>query len=234
MKVTFSNKEPVANNIVTFWFKSPRPISYIAGQFVELQLPHSSVDNRGITRQFTLSSSPTESLLAITTRFTENRNSSFKKALLCLQPGTIVDMTEPMGDFILPKDKTLPLVFIAGGVGISPYRSIVKYLSDSGEKRNIQLLYGVKHESDIVFLDLFRQNNIYIDLIVSEPSKTWQGQTGRLSAQLALKTLKHNTDTLFYISGPELLVESLYKNLVKLGVSRDKLISDSFVGYIDQ
>jgi len=87
----------------TFYFRPEQPLSYTAGQFTELTIPHKRPDERGLKRWFTLSSSPTSELLSITTKFNNDKSSSFKKALFGLKPGAELTMAEPMGDFVLPK-----------------------------------------------------------------------------------------------------------------------------------
>src|SRR3989344_7668 len=129
-------------NVTTFWFKPERPLAYTAGQFIEMYLPHDNPDERGIKHWFTLSSSPTEELVSITTKLAGAKSSSFKKTLFALRPGVEIKIVEPMGDFVLPKDIGIPLIFVAGGMGITPFRSIIKWLSDRNEKRDITLLYA--------------------------------------------------------------------------------------------
>src|SRR5438128_2636442 len=139
MKVVFDHtQETIASSIKSFWFKPTRPVHYTAGQYIELKLPHDKPDNRGERRWFTLSSYPTEPLLSITTKFTDP-GSSFKRALLDMKQGQIINMSDPMGDFVLPKDDTIPLIFVAGGIGVTPVRSMIKWLSDKAEKRDIKL-----------------------------------------------------------------------------------------------
>src|SRR5882724_4223783 len=101
MKVTFDHSQDEAANIRTFFFRPEKPMHYTAGQYTQLHLPHVRPDDRGQKRWFTLSSSPTEELLTITTKFAGDKSSSFKKALSKLQPGTELTMAEAMGDFVL-------------------------------------------------------------------------------------------------------------------------------------
>ena len=124
--------------IRTFFFKSERPLRYVAGQFIELTLPHADPDDRGTRRWFTLSSAPSHELISITTKHAE-KPSTFKQKLWSLEPGDTVDISEPMGDFVLPKDSTQPLVWIAGGLGITPFHSIVQWLQDTKKLHNGQL-----------------------------------------------------------------------------------------------
>jgi len=116
MKAEFIRKHSEATNITTFWFKPEQPIDYIAGQYVEMWLPHDQPDSLGSRRWFTLSSSPTDApLVSITTKLS-GQSSSFKKALTRLSNGDRVNLTDGMGDFVLPKQTDRQLIFVAGGI----------------------------------------------------------------------------------------------------------------------
>ncbi len=155
MKVRLDHVSGTAKNIYTFWFKAESMPRYIAGQFIELKIPHDNKDKRGDKRWFTLSSSPTEPMLSITTKFAAENGSSFKAALRALKPGAELNMASPMGDFVLPKDAGIPLVFVAGGIGSTPLRSMCKYMQDSGEQRNVHVIYNANTAEDVAFRDVF-------------------------------------------------------------------------------
>lgn len=231
MRVTFDHVDNIAENIRMFWFRADRKPRHIAGQFIELRLPHEPKDKRGERRWFTLSSSPTEDLLAITTKFASENGSSFKVALSGLEPGAEVDMAEPMGDFILPKDPSTPLLFVAGGIGVTPMRSMIKFLTDSGESRPITLLYAANSPGELAFTDLFESAPITFIPVVSNDADAWTGQTGTLDAQRILDLGKPTDDTLIYLSGPEPMIESLESGLKDLGVNKKRLKTDFFPGY---
>lgn len=230
MKVVLDHRETVAAGMDTFWFIPERRVRYIAGQFTELSLPHGASDDRGIRRWFTLSSSPTEPLIGITTSFAE-KSSSFKRALYGLTPGTTLQLADAMGDFVLPKDSTIPLIFIAAGAGITPVRSMVKYLADRGEQRDIQLVYTTRHESELAFLPLFTAYSLQLTTIVTQPAAAYRGETGPLTPERILDITHGNDRSYIYFSGPELMVETFYKQLQVHGISPDRLIMDYFPGY---
>jgi len=232
VNVVFDHSEPIAHNIRTFWFRPDKPMYYLAGQYTELTLPHDNPDNRGIKRWFTLSSSPTDEMLSITTKFAGEQSSSFKKHLFeQLKPGTQLHMADPMGDFVLPKDTTLPLVFVAGGIGLTPFHSMIKWLQDTDEHRDIQFLYGVRHEDEQAFHDLFASYGVQPITFVSEPTPEWQGETGKLDAERILRHITPIGNKRIYVSGPEQMVQALTKDLEKHGVPKDQLINDEFPGY---
>lgn len=232
MKATFVRSEAEAANIRTFYFKPEQPVRYTAGQYTELHLPHKHADKRGTKRWFTLSSPPDKDFLTITTKYAgDDKSSSFKKTLFKLKPGTEVDMAEPMGDFVLPKLIQTPLVFVAGGIGLTPFHSIVEWLNSNGETRPIRFLYGVRSEDEIVFQDTFARANIQPSIVVSQPSDSWGGERGQLSAELILGIEKPSEDTLIYVSGPEPMVQALEKDLKKAGRPKSQIVTDEFPNY---
>lgn len=232
MRATFIKSDPLTSAIRTFWFKPEKQFRYTAGQFTEMRLQHDNPDERGDTRWFTLSSAPTDELVSITTRYAgDDASSSFKKTLFALEPGTEVDIAEAMGDFVLPKLAQTPLIFVAGGIGLTPFHSMFAWLIDTGEQRNIRFLYAVNTENDIIFQDTFDKAGIHATIVVSNPSASWGGERGRLTADMILGLEKPTDDTLIYISGPEQMVEALQKDLGARGVSKRQLVGDFFPGY---
>ncbi len=231
MRVTFDHHVAEAANIWTFFFKAEKPVDYTAGQFIELTLPHLEPDERGIKRWFTLSSSPTDELLTITTKFTSEHGSSFKNALRNLVSGTELAMSDPMGDFVLPKLAQTPLIFVAGGIGVTPFHSIFEWLATTQENRPIKFLYSVKSEDEIIFQPTFAKAGIHATIVVKNASDAWGGERGQLTAEQILGLEQPSKDTLIYISGPEGLVESLSSELIKHGISQSHIVGDFFPGY---
>lgn len=232
MKAVLDHSHTEADNIRTFFFKPEQPVRYTAGQYTELHLPDKHHDQRGTKRWFTLSSSPNSELLTITTKYAgDDKSSSFKKKLFGLKPGTTVDMAEPMGDFVLPKLIQTPLVFVAGGIGITPFHSMLEWLHETMEERPIKMLYGVRSEDEIIFQETFDRANIEPTLVVSEPSDAWGGERGQLTAELILGLEKPSDDTLVYLSGPEPMVQALAKDLHKQGLPKNQIVSDEFPNY---
>lgn len=231
MQITLDHIKPENYNVKTFWLRPEKPFGYTAGQFIEMYLPHDNPDERGIKRWFTLSSSPSEELISITTKFAGDSASSFKKTLFGLKPGAKIKIVEPMGDFVLPKSADIPLVFVAGGIGVTPFRSMVKWLSDTHEKRDIQVLLAANQPKDIIFEQLFKNYSSRVTEIVSGPSSDWQGQTGRLSASKILELTGQPGHKRIYVSGPEPMVETLEKELHQHHVAKSQLVLDFFPGY---
>ncbi len=232
MKVVLDHTEDIASNIKSFWFKPEQPIRYDAGQFIELFIPHDNPDDRGIKHWFTLSSSPTDTpLVSITTKFAAERSSTFKQALRMLQPGDELTMSDPMGDFVLPKDPTRPLLFIAAGIGVTPFHSIIKSLVDSKQQRDISIIYGARVQSEFAFQPLFEQSELPIQYVVSQPDDDWHGLTGTLTTEYIKTLVPDFAQRMIYMSGPEPLVEKLVEDFKKDGIPEHHLVGDYFPNY---
>lgn len=231
MLVKLDHMEDEAQNIKTFWLEPEKQVDYVAGQYIEMYLPHENPDARGQKHWFTLSSSPSEKLISITTKQAASQMSTFKQVLFSMKLGAEIKISEPLGDFVLPKDTSIPLVFVAAGMGITPVRSMVKWLKDSGEKRRIQLIYSVRALEEAAFLDLFDAYGLKPGIILSRPDADWSGLTGQLSGERVLKIAGQDPQQLLYVSGPEPLTEKLETELLAAGVAKDKLVLDSFPGY---
>lgn len=219
MRAILDHIQPLSENISSFFFAPESEFTYTAGQFIELTLSNTDLKGKAGKRWFTLSSSPTEPLLTITTRHF-SKSSDFKRALFSLKPGDTVDISQPMGDFVLPKDKQTPLVFVAGGIGITPMRSMTKWLVDTNQSRPIQLIYASKLADDLVFADLFKSSEIKLTTLIDEP----------LTANKILELAPYNKQ-LYYLSGPEPMVEKITLDLTNLGLDSRRIIGDYFANY---
>lgn len=227
MQVTLEYIEYLSPVIKTFWFKKPAGFNYISGQFIELNFPHNA-DSRGQKRWFTLSSAPSDHLLSITTKIIPEA-SSFKKAIAKLNPGDEISMSDSIGDFVLPRKKDIPLIFVAGGIGITPFHSILKELNNKDEKRDITLIYAAKDKKSLVFLDELSKSAKVLSLL-SDPPKDWSGLSGTLTAERIMQIADINDQTRIYLSGPEKMVETI-TNELKVNVKPEQVVTDYFPGY---
>lgn len=230
MKATLERSEIIAPNIVTYWFRPERPVRFDAGQFIEIYLPHVPADNRGLWREFSLSNAPHEELVSITTNF-YTPSSTYKQALKSLAPGTVVIMKDPMGDFVLPKDTSIPLVFVAAGLGSVPYVSMVKWLLKRNEQRQIQLIHSVSSPDEFLFYDLWRQYDLDFVPLVTRPDNTWKGHAGHLNVDRLLELMGPLENKLIYLAGPQSFIEPFFNELLATGIPRSQLLLDYFPGY---
>lgn len=235
--LSLKRKTEIAPDIYEFDFKLDRKIAFSSGQYMEWTLPHKWPDSRGTRRYFTLASSPTEESLKLGVKFYD-KSSSFKKSLLSMKTGGRIVASQLSGEFILPEDTSLKLVFIAGGIGITPFRSMVKYLLDNHKNRSIVLFYTDKTASEIVYKEIFEEakkeigiKTVYALTDEKAVPANWKGKTGRISDEIIKEEVPDYSDRLFYLSGPHSMVASFENTLKNMGVSKSKIKTDFFPGY---
>lgn len=224
LMLTLKEKVQLAPNIFDFVFTPNITPAFAPGQYMEWTLPHENTDSRGNRRYFTLASSPTEKDIRIGVKF-NNPSSSYKKSLLDLDNRTIV-ASQIAGDFTLEPNSTEKLVFIAGGIGITPYRSITKYLVDKGQKRDIVLFYAAATAADFVYKDVFTEAAQKIGLRTVYVASETQGH---ITEDMIKKEVPDYKDRMFYLSGPHGMIEAFEHTLSKMGVRKIK--TDFFPGY---
>lgn len=225
--LTLTEKKQIAPDTYDFEFKSDQKLKFSVGQYLEWTLSHHNVDSRGNRRFFSLASSPTEEFLRIGTKFYP-KGSSFKRALGGLEKGERIIAGQLSGEFTLPKDQNKKLVFIAGGIGITPFRSMVKFLLDTKQKRDIVLLYSVKEESEIVYQDIFDQAKLWgikTVYVITE-------KMGYINEDMIKKEVNDYKDRVFYISGPHSMVDAFEKTLKTMGIKQSQIKIDFFPGYV--
>jgi ferredoxin-NADP reductase len=214
---------PLSVDIYEAVFERPaRTLAFTSGQYLEWTLPHRGADVRGNRRMFSIASAPTEPDIRIGFRHYE-RSSSFKTALIAMEPGKYIRATHVAGNFTLPKDTAQPLLFIAGGIGITPFRSMVQYLLDTGQQRDIVLLYFAAKQEDFVYQDVFTQAagvGLKVQYIV-----------GRPDAETIKNAVIDLTTRVAYLSGPDALVSGCSRTLLQLGVAHSHIHTDHFTGY---
>jgi ferredoxin-NADP reductase len=230
MQAVLEHLEEQGGGIATFWFRPERPIKFIAGQYLELYLPHEPMDNRGSRRWFTISSSPSEPRVALTMRLPE-QPSSFKQTLRTLRVGSTVTLSDPLGDFVLPKDRSIPLVFVAAGTGCTPYASMIKWLVERDEVRDIHLIYATSEPDAFLFHDVWQAYKpLRLSRMVSRAPDTWREHIGHLNTPRVLESLQAKQDSLLYLAGAQSLIEPLYIALLD-HLPRSQILLDYFPGY---
>ncbi len=237
LMLTLDKKIKIAPSVYDFVFKYDKKINFKPGQYLEWTLNVKNPDSRGNRRYFTIASSPTEDNLRIGVKFYQN-SSKFKKKLLDLKVGDKVLSGELNGDFVLPLDKKNNLVFLAGGIGITPFRSMLKYLLDNNIKLPITIFYSNKDIEDIVYKDILDQafNKLNVKTIynltnVENISKEWKGYRGRINQEIVKKEVKEINNTKFYLSGPHAMVVGFEETLYSMGIARSNIKKDFFPGF---
>ncbi len=231
--LNLSNKTKLTENVWEFSFLPHKMPHFRPGQYMEWTLQHKNPDSRGTRRYFTVASSPTEKEIKLGIKM-EERGSSFKKALLSLENHPIV-ANQLSGGFTLPDDKSKKLVFIAGGIGITPYRSMIKYLIDKNEKRDIILLYTNREEGEIAYKEIFDEASkkqglkaVYILTQKEKVRRNWEGRIGRIDEDFIREVIPDYKERTFYISGSHQLVQGVRNTLKSMGLTKIK--TDYFPG----
>jgi len=229
--LTLKEKKELGKDIYHFTFTSDKKLSFQPGQYLEWTLSHDKGDGRGNRRYFTIASSPTEDTIQLGVKF-YNPSSSFKKALLAMRPGDTIVAGSLAGDFTLAKDSSQKLAFIAGGIGITPFRSMVKYLTDHDEKREAILFYSNRTDEEVAYRDVFDDAAQKIG-IKTVYTITGGGANGgkRLNADTIKKEIPDYRKRMFYLSGTHTMTNSFEKILHEMGVSPTHIKTDFFPGF---
>lgn len=233
-----------AKGTKTFIFEKPRGFTYKAGQYMYWTLPELKYpDSRGNIRHFTLSSSPTEDFLSMTIRLREE--SGYKKTFNEYRVGAEVIARGPEGVFLLEDERTtVPQVMIAGGIGITPFRSIAKYTTDKGLAVPIHIIYSNSIPEEIAFRKEFEElatknPNLKVTHTITKPeegTESWTGPTGRINEELIQKLTTDPpagglTTGIFWLCGPPPMVSALEEVLEKMQISPERIKAEKFTGY---
>lgn len=225
-------KKEIAPGIFEFSFLKKTKLNFLAGQYFEWMLDGVGYDSRGSRRFFTIASSPTESDLKIAVKIID-RGSKFKSKLMTLKKGDKIYANSLAGDFVLSK-KDKKFVFMAGGIGITPFRSIIKNAIDRDQKLDAVLFYSSSSEEEFVYRDIFetaKEIGLRTHYSCSRPSGEFKGTVGRLTPEILKHEVPDYKERIFYLSGPNSMVGAYKKILRSLGVGHHKIITDYFSGY---
>jgi ferredoxin-NADP reductase len=226
MKLTLIEKRQETADVVSYIFKPEQPVTWTAGQYFRFKIEDPNADNRGNNRFFTCAASPFEGNIMLTTRFAKEKGSSFKNFLHGLEINQTIEATGPNGEFTLPNPETgKQYVFIAGGIGITPYRSILLQLDHEGKPMPITLLYANRDQNIVykqTFDDLATKHQDFKVNYVLDPQRI---------DQQTLSTVYSLQSTVFFISGPEPMVGGIKDILLGMGVPEPQIITDYFPGY---
>jgi ferredoxin-NADP reductase len=231
------SRQEVAERTMAFHFEKPSGWTFKAGQFIDMTLVSpAETDAEGNKRGFSIASAPEEATIMIATRL---RDTAFKRVLQTVPVGTAVTIEGPFGNLALHNNATRAAVILAGGIGITPFRSI---LIDAARRRllhRIVVFYSNRRPEDAAFLDelvsLQKENPAYT-LIASmtemtKSRRSWDGETGLIDEALLSRHLKGAVSPIYYIAGPPAMVKGLHEVLNGIGADDDDIRSEEFIGY---
>jgi ferredoxin-NADP reductase len=211
----------LAPGITELTFEKPKQLKFQAGQYMEWTLKHADTDGRGNRRSFSLASAPSEDEISIAVR-TYKKGSSYKKALLALEPGHGVRASNVSGDFVWPTGSS-PLLLIAGGIGITPFRSQLQQLIMTGKQRDVIVVYIASKQEQFVYKDV-------LDVAANHGVKT-EYVIGRIDGQALTELVPDFAKREIFISGPDAMVSDFSSGLRQQGAPRKHIHTDHFSGY---
>lgn len=226
MRLILIEKKPETQDVTSFIFRAEEPFTFKPGQFFHYVLHHEPTDERGSDRWFTVSAAPFEGNIRITTRFAGDTSSSFKKALFALKEGETIEISDIDGDFIL-EDLEKEYVFIAGGIGVTPFRSMLTQLNYEGKVPRITLLYANKDPENVPYKEeletIAEKNPQFSAHYIFSPEHIDEAKIKEVVPDISVP--------IFYVSGPEPMVENMGTMLKEMGIPDNHIKQDWFPGY---
>ena len=235
--VKLTRTEEAAEGTTAFHFTRPPGFEFRAGQSIDVTLINPpETDAQGNTRAFTIASPPFVDHLTIATRM---RDSAFKRVLRTAPPGLEVKIEGPGGSFTLHKNAAKPGVFLAGGIGITPFLSIVRQAAKDRAPQLLYLLYSNRRPEDAPFLELLaglsaeNPNFHFIPTMtaMAKSRRQWTGETGIIDREMLLRHVQEPIGPIYYVAGPPAMVTAMRKMLVSVGVDEDDIRTEEFSGY---
>ena len=229
----FLEKRQIAKDTYEFIFKKPEGFSFNAGQYLEWMLAHTNPDSRGVRRYFTIASSPTEDEVHLAFKFIA-RGSSYKHELMHLDIGKKIIASQLGGDFVLPEVPEVKLALIAGGIGVTPFRSHIQYMVDTGMVHDTKLFYCCNTIAEMAYQAVFSNAAEYIPLevipVIAKETVPMPAETGYVTADLINRRAPDYAERVWYISGPPPMVQAYYAVLKKMGIPKKQIKRDFFSG----
>jgi ferredoxin-NADP reductase len=221
---------------MAFRFTRPVGFEYKAGQYMQITLMNPpETDAEGNVRTFTIASAPHEEMLMIATRL---RGSAFKRVLTMIPMHSEVSIDGPFGNFRLHTNSARPAVFLAGGIGITPFRSMINHAAKQALPHRIVLFYANRRPQDAPFLDELMQlqkehpnYKIVATMTGTATELNWTGETGHIDSAMMAKYLKDIASPIYYVAGPPAMVNGLLAMLKAAGIDQDDIRSEEFAGY---
>lgn len=234
MRASVAEKREVAKGTLFVLFAVEGYPDYRPGAYFWVELPDRGHDDeKGLRRHISLVTSPTESgLVGLATRL---RDSAFKRTLAELEVGDEVEVEEPKGSFLLPEDTSAEYVFVAGGIGITVFRSMLRYIADERLPYRVTLVYSNRDRESAPFLDELEELEQRIDglqvVLTLTEEKGWEGESRRIDAAMLRDHVGELGDKQFLVAGPPAMADAVSESLLAAGVPEEQVRTDGFSGY---
>lgn len=230
--LTLESKQVIATTMWEFIFTKPAHICFKAGQYLEWMLPHKNADSRGIRRYFTIASSPTEPKLRVMVKI-PTPGSSYKTKLQSLKVGEQIICSQLAGDFVLPKNPLQKIGMVAGGVGVTPFRSMITYITDMKYPSDVVLYYGANTWAEVAYMPEFAQASelmpLRLILVLAKETKL-DCEEGYVNAAMIMRQSPDYKERVWYVSGPPGMVAGATSMLRSLGIPSRHIMQDFFPG----
>ncbi|TAK73043.1 MAG: FAD-dependent oxidoreductase [Gammaproteobacteria bacterium] len=228
------DRRDVATGTKLFIFEKPAGLTFKPGQYAGFTLINpAETDAAGNTRRFSLLSIPDDEHIAIAMRI---QHSAYKQVLNALPLGSEVKFAGPTGTFTLHEDTATPAVFIAGGIGITPFYSMIRHATQCHSPRKLYLFYGNQQPDHAAFLSELKQlqqDNPHFQLIatVDKPNETWEGETGYITQAMIKKYIPDIFEPIYYVCGSPAMVTMVQEMLAEMDIDEDRICTEDFPGY---
>jgi ferredoxin-NADP reductase len=235
--VRLRERVEVAEGTMAFHFEKPAEFQFKPGQNADFTLiDPPETDEEGNKRTFSLAGTPAENELMVATRM---RDTAFKRVLKTMPVGTELKMAGPYGSFTLHQNAARPAVFLAGGIGITPFRSIILETQRNRSDRRLFLFYANRRPEDAAFLEELQaltQRNERFTLVATMTAmdtskRPWSGRKGRVNREMLVAFVEDLAAPIYYIAGPPGMVGATREMLVAAGISEDSIRAEDFPGY---
>jgi ferredoxin-NADP reductase len=231
------SKETLCNGTTALYFEKPNGFEFKAGQFADFTLLETAaIDSAGNTRTLSIASAPHENHLMVAMRI---RNTGFKRVVNALPSGTPLLLKGPFGNLTLHKNTARPAVFLAGGIGITPFRSMIWHATEARCAHRIYLFYSIRQLEEAAFLkelqsiEAINPRYKFIPTITRSQKAPleWRGETGHITEQMLVRWVPGLRTSIFYVAGPPTMVSSMRGLLNVAGVCDDDIRAEEFAGY---
>src|ERR687897_1816203 len=231
MRATVAEKREVAKGTLFVLFAVENYPDYRPGAYFWVELPdRGHTDEKGLRRHISLATSPTEpGVVGLATRL---RDTAFKRTLTELEVGDEVQVEEPKGSFLLPENTEPKYVFVAGGIGITVFRSMLRYIADEQLPYRVTLVYSNRDRESAAFLDELEELERHVDglslILTMTDEPGWEGETRHLDATVLGELLGGLEDKTFFVAGPPPMAEAVAESLTKAGLPEERVLADKF------